>query len=255
MAIEFDVTGPDDLPRLTSHCDNLRIDTSQPEDPVLVVDNKDHPAFLTVVFPPKSIAETAFFVTEPMPTARNVKARIVHPTRLVFKVPPPERIPFTVAGVLDWSGLELFVSPIPAIPPTPRQAQIEAAAIAPPQATETALEIPYRLIVLPNAVVRWTHRLLSFGSRGRTELWHTRLQISTPHGPVELTEAPPAPLRAIFSADYNTVHPPAPSLDDPNLGPTAMAPNDRHQIVILTSAFHWLRSRRRTSLSKSAIGF
>jgi hypothetical protein len=78
-----------------------------------------------------------------------------------------------------------------------------------------------------------------FSSRGRTELWHTRLQLSTPQGPVELTETTPAPLRAIFSEDYsNPVHPPASLFDDPNLGRTAMAPDDRRQIVILTSAFH-----------------
>ena len=261
MPIQFEVTRPDDLLRLTLQGDNLRLDTSQPEDPALVVENAQLPAFLTVIFPPQSIAETAFFessivppetkipdpnpdpdtgkVSEPLPGAGNVKARIAHPSRLVFKVPPEARIPYTAEGVLDWSALELSVNPIAAIPPNPTQAQIAAApAIAAPKATETSLELPYRLTVSPNAAVRWTHRLLPFTSRGRTELWHTRLQLATPQGPVELSGTNPAPLRAIFSEDYNRIHPPATSAPDPDLKRAAMSPSDRHQIVILTSAFH-----------------
>jgi hypothetical protein len=257
MPIQFEVTRPDDLLRLTFQGDNLQLDTSQPESPALVVTNAQLPAFLTVVFPPQTIAETAFFesslvspetnkpdpdgatLTETLPGAGNVKARMAHPSRLVFRVPPEARIPYTTEGVLDWSGLELSVNPIAAIPPNPTQAQIAAApAIAAPKGTETALELPYRLTVSPNAAVRWAHRLLPFTSRGRTELWHTRLQLVMPQGPFELSGTNPAPLRAIFSEDYNRTHPPAPALQDPDLGRTAMAPNDRHQIVILTSGFH-----------------
>jgi len=253
MPLQFEVTRPDDLLRLTFRCDNLRLDTSQPDAPALVVDSAQLPAFLTILFPPQSITETAFFEsslvtpegnkpdpdgpttkTEDLPGAGNVKARMAHPSRLVFKVPSVVRIPYTVEGVLDWSGLELSVNPIAAIPPSPTQTQIATApAIAAPRTTETALELPYRLTISPNAAVRWTHRLTPFTSRGRTELWHTRLQLATADGPVELSEANPAPLRAIFSEDYNTS-----ALTDPDLGRTAMSPDDRHQIVILTSAFH-----------------
>jgi hypothetical protein len=258
MPFQFEVTRPDDLLRLSFQCDNLRLDTNHPNAPVLVVDNPQLPAFLTVFFPPQSIAETAFFessivtpdgnkpdpdgpgtLSEPLPGAGNVKARIAHPSRLVFKIPPQSQIPYTVEGVLDWSELELSVNPIAAIPPNPTQQQIDAApSITAPKPTETALELPYRLIISPNAAVRWAHRLEPFTSHGRTELWHTRLQLGTANGPVEISESNPAPLRAIFSEDYNAIHPPAPSLNDPDLGRTAMAPNDRHQIVILTSAFH-----------------
>ena len=54
-----------------------------------------------------------------------------------------------------------------------------------------------------------------------------------------LTDAAhPEPLRAIWSPDYNPAAPPAFGFDDPALLLTAMAPYDRHQIVILTSDFH-----------------
>jgi hypothetical protein len=259
MAIRFEVTRPDDLLSLTIAGENLRLDTSVPARPVLVVDNARSPAFLSVGFPPQTIAETAFFessiikppetnrpdsgppsTTDETPTGPgNVKARLAHPSRLVFKVPPGVRIPFTMEGVLDWSSLELNVNPIAAIPPQPTQAQIAAApAIATPTANQTALELPYKLIVSPNLDVRWAHRLRPFTSHGRTELWHTRLQLVTPQGPAELSLANPAPMRAIFSDDYNPILPPDRTAPDPNLGRTAMSANDRHQIVILTSAFH-----------------
>ena len=54
-----------------------------------------------------------------------------------------------------------------------------------------------------------------------------------------LTDAAhPEPLRAIWSPDYNPAAPPLFGVDDPALRLTAMAPYDRHQIVILTCDFH-----------------
>lgn len=258
MAIKFDVTRPDDLLNLKVEGINLGLDASQPESPALVVEDPQRPAFLTVIFPPQTIAETAFFessmvspesnrpdpdagtVTEPLPGAGNVRARLAHPSRLVFKVEAGARIPFTMEGVLNWSALELSVSPIAAIPPEPSAAQIAAAPnIAAPKVTETALELPYRLIISPNEAVRWGHRLQPFTSRGRTELWHTRLRLVSPQGElIEPSPVNPAPLRAIWSEDFNQLRPPPPTMADPDLGRTAMSPNDRHQIVILTSAFH-----------------
>jgi hypothetical protein len=257
MAVKFEVTRPTDLVSLTIQGDNLKIDTSQTGKPALVVEVPQRPAFLTVTFPPQTIAETAYFeaaivtpegnkpdpdagsVTEPLPGAGNVHARMAHPSRLVFRVPANARIPYTTEGVLDWSGLELSVNPIAAIPPSPSQAQIASAPqIAAPAPTETALELPYKLVISPNTAVRWAHRVQPFTSQGRTELWHTRLQLLTAQGPSELSLTNPAPLRAIYSEDYNRITPPAPSKKDADLGRTAMAPNDRHQIVILTSAFH-----------------
>jgi hypothetical protein len=257
MAIKFEVTRPDDLLNLQFEGINLRLDAGQQDSPALVVENADQPAFLVVTFPPQTIAESAFFessivkpdakvpdpdagkVTEALPGAGNVAARLAHPSRLVFKVAPKASIPFTLAGVLDWSRLEPSVNPIAAVPPDPSDAQIAAAPdIGEPTATQTALELPYRLIVSPNMDARWAHRLEPFTIRGRTELWHSRLQLRSNGSAVELSAANPAPLRAIWSDDYNPISPPGPSDPDPDLGRTAMSRSDRHEIVILTSAFH-----------------
>jgi hypothetical protein len=262
MTFTIEVTRPDDLLRLHIQVRNLRRDGSDENRPALVVDDPAQPAYFIVLFPPQTIAESAFFEaavvpgvsadvppgqTEPPPPTTidspglpgQVKARMAHPSRLVFKVPARTRIPLTIEGLLDWSGLELSVNPIAAIGPNPTAAEIaHAPAIARPTDTETALELPYKLIVSPTASVRWAHRTLPFTSRGRTELWHTRLQLPTKDGAAELTQAAPAPLRAIWSEDYGPARMPDKTLEDPQLQLSAMSPSDRHQIVVLTSAFH-----------------
>lgn len=176
---------------------------------------------------------------------RLTNALLGHPSRLVFKVPATAKIPFTIKHLLDWTGLELNVNPIAAIDRSPSSDQIENAPnIQPPAANETAIELPYKLIISPNREVVWKHRVDLFTSRGRTELWHTRLALKvpksseTPDGIAELSRDRPAPLRAIWSDDYDPNNVPHPEKKDDFLSRTAMSPNDRHQIVVLTSAFH-----------------
>ena len=273
MAMKFNLLRPDDLLNLRVEATNLQLDASELRNPVLVVADRQHPAFLTFTFPPQTIAESAYFEFsivkpeaptgpdarkdpdasaksesnnealdppgQPIPPKHHTAAQLGHPSRLVFKVPADARIPFSTAGLLDWSQLELNVNPIAAIGPTPTQEQIAGApAIAPPAPNETALELPYRLVISPNRDVAWDHRVAPFTARGRTEMWHTRLQLKTSQGPLELSAQLTAPLRAIWSPDFNPATPPATNAKDPDLDRTAMSPNDRYQIVILTSAFH-----------------
>jgi hypothetical protein len=257
MNFSIEITRPDDLLRLRIDARNLRIDRD-PDGSELVVDNRAQPAFLIVNFPPQAIAEGAYFeasiveedlppdaepeppvaVETPLPSGK-VPVRIARGSRLVFKVPPQARIPFTVAGLLDWSAFELSVNGIAAIGPNPTAAQIASApAIARPADTETAIELPYQLLVSPTAGVRWGHRLAPFTARGRTELWHTRMQSAGANGPEELSARNRASLRAIWSDNYNTPLGLNPDELDPDLQRAAMTPNDRHQIVVKTSAFH-----------------
>ena len=256
MSFTVEVTRPDDLLRLRLDTRNLRVERPEGEggSATLVVDDPSQPAFLIVNFPPQAIAEDAYYeativaspdvppdappeppqTIETPPQPGQTPARLGRGSRLVFKVPLGARIPYTIEGVLDWSALELSVNGIAAIGPDPTPAEIAAApAIARPGETDTALELPYRLIVSPTADVSWGHRLSPFTSRGRTELWHTRLQRRGADGPEELTERQPASLRAIWSEDYG-----APPPVDPDFKRPAMSPDDRHQIVVKTSAFH-----------------
>jgi hypothetical protein len=265
--LRFDLVRPDDLLNLGIAAENLRVDTSDPRNPALVIDQQGAPAWLAVTLPPQTIAESAFFESSPIPPEQipgrsdpsgndalttpgqpaagaTSVAQLARPSRLVFDVSPGTRIPLSLAGLTDWMALTPRLNPIAAVPPSPSQAQIDAAPdIAEPTADQTALELPWRLWISPNADGRWANRTHPFTAHGRTELWHTRLVLA-PAGPgatpQELSAANPGMLRAIWSRDY-TDPPPSPSDQGPYLGRTAMAPNDRYQIVIDTSAFHgWL---------------
>ncbi|HKR02717.1 MAG TPA: hypothetical protein VJT09_18710, partial [Pyrinomonadaceae bacterium] len=269
MAIKIDLLRPDDLLNLRIEAVNLRLDSADAAAPALVVEDSGQPAYLIVTFPPQSIAESAFFEwskvkpdgteerinndpdkgatsehdNEPLdppgqPKPPYTAAQLSRPSRLVFKVRDGARIPFSTAGLLDWSGLELSVNPLAAIGPNPTQAQInQAPDIGQPAPHETALELPYHLVISPTAGVAWNHRARPLTTRGRTELWHTRLQLKTASGPVELSRERVAPFRAIWSPDYSATNPPLPKDPDHYLRRTAMSPNDRYQIVVLTSAF------------------
>jgi hypothetical protein len=251
---------PDDLLHLQVEGVNMQL-VSRQGSPVLVIKNPDELAYLRVIFSPQTIAETAVFEAsgfsgpgdvpvEPLfgPGTPGLNATTVaqmaHPSRLVFKVPPQTEIPFSTEGLLDWTKLELSVNGIAAIGDDPTPDQIaKAPAIAEPTDTETAIELPYRLIISPTAEVAWLHRASPFTSRGQSELWHTRLalklktQNDVDEKLLELSAGQPAPLRAIWSPDFDARDLPQPR-PDADLGRTAMDNNDRHQIVVLTSAFH-----------------
>src|SRR5262245_4766287 len=250
MAFTTEITRPEDLLHLKIHGHNLTPEDDGERGAALVVEAQAQPAYLVVTFPPQTIAEEAMFESSivpadvppgktdrpsPQPTGTpdppgTIEARIGHPSRLVFQVPANARIPLTVQGLLDWSTFTLRVHPIAGIGPNPTPAEIAAApAIRRPNEDETAIELPYRLVISPGADTRWTHHRLPFTVNGRTELWHTRLLQESGGVPSELSPESPAPLRAIWSDDFGK----RVGAADP-LGLSAMAPNDRHQIVVLT---------------------
>ena len=280
MALKFHLLRPDDLLNLQIDAINLKIVTQRrTKQQSLALEDVSKPAYLVVNFPPQTITEQAVFESSPTkppppPPGQDdpyndspvqppppvsppnappglplpAKARIGGPTRLVFRL-PDERdfsLPLTIEGLLDWSKLELVVSPLAAIPEKPTPAQRQAApGIREPSGLETAIELPYRLIISPNNAVGWQHALLPKDFAGRTELWHTRLALKDKKGNLtELSRLTPAALRAVWSPDYNAdkFHaddPPLFGKPDKDWGIlTAMTPSDRHELVVLTSAFH-----------------
>src|SRR5512133_2697981 len=133
MTVQIDLLRPDALLNLHLEGENLRLDTSKPKDPALVLDDPKKPGYLVVTFPPQTVVEQAFFEsspTRPVPSeagnaynaqhppaalpALPVQARIGGSSRLVFRIPAgsPTRVPYTTAGLLDWDTLELSVSPL-----------------------------------------------------------------------------------------------------------------------------------------------
>ena len=137
MALMLNLLRPEDLLALSIELYNLRLDATNPKKPQLVVNKPAQKAFLVVYFQPQHIAEKAYFETaqhissnpsfnkDPNPTPTplpatnptlappgSVPARIADTSRLVFRLPVNvTRIPFTMQALLDWSQLELVVSP------------------------------------------------------------------------------------------------------------------------------------------------
>jgi hypothetical protein len=258
----FSLVRPDDLLNLEVEAIGLRLDSSNAKRPMLAPADPSQPTLLIFRFPPQTIVEEAFYeaggenneqktdpavdvkrkddpaghLAAPAP-AGQLRARFGGTTRLVFRVPAGVAVPFTLEGLLDWSAFELVVAPIADVAPDAAP-PVDALAIRPPAPTETTLQLPYRLHLSPSHDVTWDHARRVVNHKGRAELWHTRLALRARGGqPQRTDEHHPAPLRAIWSPDYDPVTMPSPADLFPLERLTAMSKYDRHQIVVLTSAF------------------
>ncbi len=260
MALTIDVLRPDDLLTLTIEAQNLRLDATNPKQPMLVVDDPSSPAYLIITFPPQSIAEKAYFEVgnpqppfnnppsgtpplgssnDPLDPAGQTPSRMSGPSRLVFRLPKSvTKIPYQLQSLLNWSNLTLVISTVAEGQPSPLP-------ITEPGPLETALELPYRLILSPGNGAAWVNSLAPVTYAGRTELWHTRLakvikvtankKVTTSFQ--EASSQKPLGLRAIWSPDFEDHQAlPSHSLDDsPFLTLSPLTSRDRAQIVILTS--------------------
>jgi hypothetical protein len=128
-------------------------------------------------------------------------------------------------------------------PPAAKLAPVQVIPkIAEPAPTQTSIEMPYRLIISPDARETWRHSVAAVTRDGRTELWHTRLAPLPAAGSDANPDAEPpdAPLyvRAVWSPDCN--------VDNVGEGPKhvnvpfrmSLDPQDRHEIVHLSSNYY-----------------
>ena len=273
MPVAFDILRPDDLVVLHVEAINLKLDRSHPARPRLVVDNSHQPALLIFRFPPQSTTERAFYKTsavapppfnpppvpppqatdDPLAAPGAVDWRMSGDSRLVFRLPKGvNEITYAIDAILDWSRLDLVLSPIAAIPDHGTSASPPP--INQPTAQETALELPYRLILSPTALSGgarpgWRHATKPVVHAGRAELWHTRLaRVRQKHlgdAPMftETSEADPLPLRAVWSPDFVEGGPLPPHSEDDTPFRSSMTPRDRDQLVILTSGHTGYRQK------------
>ena len=145
---------------------------------------------------------------------------------------PPAYLPSILpTGAPRQNIHQLRVSKIPA------QLNLALLKIAPPAAHQTALELPYRLILSPHAFNVWAHSIQAVTRNGRTELWHTRLAAANPDGTIAESGSPFMAVRAVWSPDCNP-NAPAPGPGHSN-APFRMTLDrqDRHEVVHLTSNF------------------
>lgn len=201
---------------------------------LLVVQLQGQNVYEEAYFQKGQVVDPAVPTDEPPDPPGLVSTRIAGPSRLVFSIPSTESFDFTLTGILD--AIRRFplrvpkvssyrpekggCSPLTIFRPPPRPPSI-----AEPERTETALELPYRLILSPGPGGSWDHAVAEVTHDGRTELWHTRLGSRTPEGPS---------VRAVWSPDFIA--------DD--LQPHSNEPfrasldgRDRNELVHLTSNY------------------
>lgn len=169
----------------------------------------------------------------------SVGARLAGPSRLVFKIPPGTGpIPLTLDELLSWEKYELSVAPtaLPADEQAKGQEPVE------PLYWQTALEVPWQLIVSPNYHAGWAHAREPVTRSHRTELWHTRMGIRAPDPlkpetwTVDERQTLYRTLRAVWASGFDrNVTPDANDLTPFRMSLTG---NDRWQLVRLCSDYN-----------------
>ena len=115
----------------------------------------------------------------------------------------------------------------------------------PPTGTQTALELPYQIILSPNRFGAWFHAVnpATSAETGHTELWHTRLGVRRPDGTLIDGDDWRRTLRAVWTLDDFGFSTPAPG-DPVDLPPHMNVPFrmsldsfDRQSVVHLSSNF------------------
>lgn len=205
---------PDDLLVLTVRLTNLEV---SPDRRSLARVDPDQPAALTFELPPQHQSERAFLEWEDgyEPAApAPIQVVTAAPSRLAFTLPEGQQSwPLDVATLLDWAGLTPSLAGN-AVPPDATSGPAPGS----PAPDQTALELPYRLVLSPDQHATWSHRTDPFGAGGRTELWHTRLRYP-PTGDRGM------PVRAVHHRDV------------PNSFAASLTTGDLSDLVTLTGDF------------------
>jgi hypothetical protein len=252
---------------------NLALEAGGGNPSQLARKDSSKPAYLVAQFnAPQNIAEQAYLESytdpggHPAPpgsTGQNLteekpgspgfplpsQTRAAGPSRLAFRLPNgTDTLAFSLDNLLNWAPLEQSVTPVAQMP-DPKQTVVPAPppispppAIRAPLATETAIEMPWRLFLSPNYSGAWAHSRNAVTLGGRTELWHTRLAVRKQQGAqAAADESIPRRVRAVWSPDYSpgAIPPHAPPYVQPQ-APFRMSldPDDRDQIVRLSSDFN-----------------
>ena len=192
---------------------NMALDTTSTPATVTVIDTAQ-PGYMVAVFPPQHVGEQALADpgTQWPPGNPPFQGVLSRPSWIAFET--SGTIDFTLLSLLSWEKLTPQLVPVAV--PTP------GALPTPPSPQQTSLEVPWSLVLSPNAKGTWHHSPTPVTHGGVTELWQTRLGQGK-HLPPEIRPS----IQAVWSPGY----PSSPA--DPFQ--MSLAPTDRDSIVTLTS--------------------
>jgi hypothetical protein len=257
--LEQEVLRADDLLVLHLTFVGLRLEPSHGSRHLVRAEGPD-PALVVARFPTQHLGEEAFWevlgdyetdsrgidYSDPSesPTV-PVRALAAGPSRVAFAVPEESLpTPYRLADLL----LLLSRSPLAVVGPA-REPPTDA--LGEPGETETAIELPFRLLISPPEGSRFPSSPMPKRLAGRAELWHARLAAPGAEGPGELS-APLPPVRAVWTR--SPTHPftgqTPPGFQLPPQGaeePWRMSLNDydRAALVHLTANSQWQYNGRR----------
>lgn len=274
----------DDLLSLRLELFNLRFEPGAAT-PRLVAIVPSLPAVIVAVFPPQHVGEEVFSQADVVPPPGEVRTLLARESRLAFTV-PPSRLPLEAAvdRLLDWEALSLRVVPAAGGAPLPgllgnlvnhagsvltslslplvrvaadvlRRRVAALSAVRAPRKDETAVEIPWHLVLSPSSTGGFAHSGDVVTRGRRAELWHTRLGVRK-GGAVDETDPTGRTVRAVWARDANFGLAALPEADDDGPLPTSLTPRNRHDIVRLTSDVS-LAARQPVSIERlmlSALG-
>lgn len=182
-----------------------------------------------------------------------VGALLAGPSRLAFKIQYSNPISFTLEELLAWYKHEMNVVAT-AQPPEQTAAKssgittaittvsnIQGQLPVEPSATETAIEVPWQLILSPSNRAGWAHATQPVTRNNRTELWHTRLGVriqDSEHPGQYLVDEQQEfyrTLRAVWAQGFNRQT--IPDANDLTPFRMSLTKNDRWQLVRLTSDY------------------
>jgi hypothetical protein len=109
--------------------------------------------------------------------ATPVNARMAQSSRLAFDL-PAAGLPATREGLLSWLECEPRVTSLAAYPAGERIPSGDVV-YANPNSSQTAIEIPWFMVMSPSDESGWEHPLVGPTRDGRTEVWQTRLATRT----------------------------------------------------------------------------
>jgi hypothetical protein len=163
-------------------------------------------ASLVLHFPPQHLGEEVWAAAPPPPPAKPPRPSnhiAAGPTRLVYEVPEGTRITYTLEKVLAAvPGLHLRVSPNATPAGDAGDRGIEK-----PGDLETAIEVPYHLIVSPSARGAFRHSATPVGRDDRAELWRTHLTVRQDDGTFDDGDADQRIVRALWTRDRDLLAP------------------------------------------------
>lgn len=204
----FTLRRREDMLRLDFRFYNLKLKSGK-----LEREAKDKHGVMVVDFGPQHLAEQTaqrpFQVTTEGPgTIKDadlltpLEHRLANASRLAFRTSNGQlSIPFNLAGLLSWQGLLPVVSPLALTRADVLPAKLMPLTVDYPKDIETAIEVPYRVVMSSTKRAWWSHRVVPNTVAGRTDLWNTRLGVASEIGTEEVDLLDEQIVRAVYARD------------------------------------------------------